>query len=62
MREEWETILDVKGGERNDIIESTERLRVPGGWLYRIKTWGGDDCACDGLAICFAPDSKDKDE
>ena len=30
----------------------TERMKVPGGWLYRVEVWGED---LTGLALTFVP-------
>lgn len=43
---EWEWIE-----ERGDVGD-TFRLPVPGGWLYRIREWGGDTFC---VALTFVP-------
>ena len=48
MNEHWENVAD-DGHE-----SSMERLRVPGGWIYRSRTWGGE--TGEAMAICFVPE------
>lgn len=43
--EKWETVAD-----------NTRRLRVPGGWIYRVKQSVGDV-----IAVTFVPDPEPKD-
>lgn len=45
---DWE-IVHHKGS-----AECTERLRVPGGWLWRTRLWDRTDGTCVGLT--FQPD------
>jgi hypothetical protein len=52
----WETVND----DPKDPSE-TERMKVPGGWLYRSVTWGpdGNDPA---IALAFVPGVYIRDE
>jgi hypothetical protein len=46
----WETVA-----RKSNPPDYLERIRVPGGWLYRVQVDNGTD---DGwsLAMCFVPD------
>lgn len=55
IKDEWETVIHKGGGTQGEI---TQRLKVPGGWLYKYtkRTW------CDKLytsieshTMCFVP-------
>jgi hypothetical protein len=46
---DWEIVHHRGSAER------TERLRVPGGWLWRTRVWDKSDGTCVGLT--FQPDS-----
>jgi hypothetical protein len=41
----------------NDGSGTTERLRVPGGWIYRPVKFGERDAVA--LALVFVPDTKE---
>jgi len=44
-------------GVEGRMQESTERLKVPGGWLYRLATNASvGDVPLTALAVCFVPD------
>jgi len=43
---EWETVLDEGIDDEGDLYDGMERLRVPGGWLYR---------SCGASAMTFVP-------
>jgi len=45
----WE---DVSGSVENG--ELTKRLRVPGGWLYRLNLWTEEH---ESIAMAFVPDA-----
>ncbi len=48
----WQEICTTASGD--DVLE---RIRVPGGWLYRTKLWDGDDAGeLRGVATTFVPD------
>lgn len=44
---------------RTQVAEVTTRLPVPGGWLYRVTRYNGDELP-DTVAICFVPDEKER--
>lgn len=44
----WEMV------HHNGAVETTDRLRVQGGWLYRTRMWTSSEGTC--LALTFAPD------
>lgn len=46
----WETVVDQHG------YGDTERLEVPGGWLYRTTFAGADQSAPPSVAMVFVPD------
>lgn len=50
---QWECAARMEGSN-----EKTERLRVPGGWLYRtmVKGAAGDRVYASRPALCFVPD------
>ena len=53
MHEEWTLI------HRQADVDRTERMRVPGGWLYRTtrQVYGGFNAiAVDVIAMTFVPD------
>lgn len=45
----WQAVAERKYGER------TERLTVPGGWLYRVTLEGFTENAPRTAALCFIP-------
>lgn len=52
---QWEMLRDV--GDEDD--QSTERLRVRGGWLYRVREWEeAPERPGLALALAFVPDWK----
>jgi hypothetical protein len=53
-RPQWENVVTGVAGKKEP-KELTQRLRVPGGWLYRsiIRGAEGKDYA---VAMCFAPE------
>jgi hypothetical protein len=53
-RPRWETVVVGVAG-RKEPRELTQRLRVPGGWLYRTIVKGGEGKEY-GVAMCFVPD------
>ena len=54
-RPRWEAVVVGVAGRREP-QELTQRLRVPGGWIYRsiIKRSEGQEYA---VAMCFAPEA-----
>jgi len=50
----WEVISE----EDTDARRRTERLRVDGGWLYRVEVFGpvSEDMNQRSLALTFVPD------
>lgn len=38
------------------VAYNTDRLRVPGGWLYRSAAWDPDTDTAISYAMCFVPD------
>ena len=53
----WEIVVSDKSNDQTDV---TERLRVPGGFIYRSVFWGGDRC-CETVAMVFVPEPPSKD-
>jgi len=50
----WELLYTVGDGDE----QSTERLRVKGGWLYRVREWSLDRDSDElALAVTFVPDA-----
>jgi hypothetical protein len=47
---QWEVVTETRGYP----TEVTERLNVPGGWLYRTVTTSGTDLQ-DAIAMVFVP-------
>jgi hypothetical protein len=45
----WQCIID-----RTEDV--TERLKVPGGWLYRTQLWQVDTPASITVALAFVPE------
>jgi len=60
----WEVVVagqPMRGvnvdGVEGKMVESTERLKVPGGWLYRLTTNASvGDVPLTALAVCFVPE------
>jgi hypothetical protein len=54
----WEVIVERRN-EHDVPVDRTERLKVPGGWLYRVIR---DDMAVDdsrdAVALVFVPDAE----
>ena len=48
--EDWEPITELE--ERS--LSHLQRIRVPGGWLYRETTYRGGQILT--VAMCFVPD------
>ncbi len=48
MSETWQEVTD-------EVMEETERLRVPGGWLYRTVIYN-DAIEPVAVAMCFQPE------
>jgi hypothetical protein len=46
----WETVI-----ERQDTSEYTDRLAVPGGWLYRTVLLPWSETQPPVMAMCFVP-------
>lgn len=44
----WETVS-------YDENEMTDRLKVPGGWLYRSAVFDHRDGSSNSVAMCFVP-------
>lgn len=42
--------------EHNSIDMKTDRIMVPGGWLYRTSVHGGSSAGPIGVATTFVPD------
>ena len=38
-------------------LEVTDRLMVPGGWLYRTRMWGYEETGVPSVAMVFVPDT-----
>jgi hypothetical protein len=47
----WESV-NQRGGN-----DSTERLRVPGGWLYRTILTPPSEDGVESVALAFVPDT-----
>jgi hypothetical protein len=43
----WEPVCVV-----HDAIDRLDRIRVPGGWLYRTEVWREEEST---VAMCFVP-------
>lgn len=48
----WETVTDSETEIAGHETSGTERLKVPGGWLYRTIVAGPGSV---GVALCFVP-------
>jgi hypothetical protein len=48
---EWE-VLKINSFREG---EQTERIRVPGGWIYRLESWDEGDPPTRAVALCFVP-------
>ena len=48
----WERIAEDR--DQGRLVESTERMRVPDGWLYRVVLFGRDETARH-IGLCFVP-------
>lgn len=61
---EWEVVAEDNQpvGEGGYYFETTSRLRVYGGWLYRNQTTHGEigdvGSARTSESMCFAPDAR----
>jgi hypothetical protein len=53
---EWEHI-HTDDDQDGNLEAYTERLKVPGGWLYRVRVWNLG--VQSGAAICFVPGRAD---
>ena len=60
MTPQWELITQRKHHEHDWPVDTTERLKVPGGWLYRVIR---DDSSFgesrETTALVFVPDAPD---
>lgn len=54
---EWEIVHERWHPERKHIVECTDRMRVPGGWLYRTALWDRGPTV-PGMAMAFVPDTQ----
>jgi hypothetical protein len=48
--QQWELVAERGAGD------STERLRIPGGWLYRTILTPGSESAPESVALVFVPE------
>lgn len=48
---QWEPV-------HKDIADSTERMRVPGGWLYRTSIYGSSETETLSVSLVFVPSSR----
>ena len=48
----WEMVNDTT---LEGVAEFTERMRVPGGWIYRVSVYEKDTCT--STAMTFVPDA-----
>ena len=51
---EWELVFCLDVGDEQRPIEKTHRMRVDGGWLYKVVRLAWED-ESDAVAICFVP-------
>lgn len=55
----WERLYEAEG-------EYVERMRIPGGWLYRSESWPRDDATLfdltPGVAMVFVPASSEDED
>ena len=49
---QWEMVNDTTV---EDVAEYTERMRVPGGWIYRVSVY--EETTCTSTALTFVPDA-----
>jgi hypothetical protein len=54
MTMQWEIVNDVTA---EDMAEYTERMRVPGGWIYRVSVYEQKTGKCTSTALTFVPDA-----
>jgi len=58
MGEQWERLTDEqidRDGYVPSSLGETDRLRVPGGWLYRTRMWTNNDPHVS-IGMTFVPD------
>ena len=60
VKTRWEYVDTDNRATRSDDGDVTDRLRVPGGWIYRSSlyregNYDGNDCP-DRMAMVFVPD------
>ena len=51
--------IDAPPAEWEHVAHDTDRLKVPGGWLYRVFNDGDRWGDTAGWAICFVPEPRD---
>ncbi len=54
MTMHWEIVNDVTA---EDMAEYTERMRLPGGWIYRVSVYEQKTGKCTSTALTFVPDA-----
>jgi hypothetical protein len=48
--------MATEGPKWEKVAENTERLPVPGGWLYQVRV--SSTSRGSSIALCFVPDAK----
>jgi hypothetical protein len=54
----WE-LVSARNGDFCKVpvrLDRTERMEVPGGWIYRTVEYQHTDGSSDTVAMCFVPD------
>jgi hypothetical protein len=56
--DKWERVNTEHGRRATEPTAYTDRLKVPGGWLYRciVKTVKAQNQYGEEISLCFVPD------
>ncbi len=54
MKKKWEILVDDTTGDTAG--NSLARVRVPGGWIYKLDEWSYAGQPFNTVAIAFAPE------
>jgi len=53
MKKKWEILLNETHGDTTG--SCLARVRVPGGWIYKLDEWSYVGQPLNTVAICFVP-------